>query len=263
MRNQNYISQQSSYLMPTLLRLIILMFTLSRCSSWTIVPDRIVAPSLTVASARQEDFDFSSVLGWDQYYKCKDIIHDKSYITEWHNSIAFDEILKYISPGSSCLIVGCGVSRLPRVIYDAHNVKCIDNPTKIVCFDSSKECLEQLKTQFPSPLPESIDLVCGDVLNLTNSLDGANSSNTLFDIIIDKGLLDALLCGEGWNGPVESFMRESIAVMKPGSQYLLISYPLPKSTQTFLQDVTKSKLQWQFRMEGGNSRVQLSIATCH
>mmetsp|Transcript_26926 Transcript_26926/g.59134 ORF Transcript_26926/g.59134 Transcript_26926/m.59134 type:complete len:182 (-) Transcript_26926:126-671(-) len=118
-----------------------------------------------------------------------------------------------------------------------------------------------------------IEYVCGDVTQLSkyfvavDDTDNAESCNgervvgedqdrhnnteiesVLFDIIIDKGLTDAILCGEGWDGPLEKLLYESAKVLSMGTgQYLLISYKLPSSTKEFLMTVGKSVgLEWDF-----------------
>ena len=76
-----------------------------------------------------------------------------------------------------------------------------------------------------------------------------NSSQQLsFDIIIDKGLTDAILCGEGWDGPLEKVLYESAKILSMGTgRYLLISYQLPSSTKEFLVNVGKDVgLEWEF-----------------
>ncbi|KAI2490302.1 hypothetical protein MHU86_24266 [Fragilaria crotonensis] len=252
---------------PQFTQVIVLgIYTLTWCTSsraWTL-PTRPSSHHV-VASAASRDFDFSSILGWNNFYQQDDAI------VEWHSSIPLEALMDYIPKGSSCLIIGCGNSRLPKAIYDVHG-----SETKICCLDSSQTCLDQLKqqwdfvestTSFQSTTnrtlscshPDCVSFVCGDAVELTKTL----GPDTNFDRIIDKGLMDALLCGEGWNAPVERLLRESIQVLSEGGQYLLISYRLPKSTEAFLQTVTTPALQWSFHLDNGhaNERVQISLAT--
>jgi hypothetical protein len=74
--------------------------------------------------------------------------------------------------------------------------------------------------------------VCGGATKLSSVLPPSK----LYDVIIDKGLMDAIFCGEGWNGPIESLVRrESGKVLCPGGLYLLASYRLPTSTKEFFE----------------------------
>lgn len=122
-----------------------------------------------------------------------------------------------------------------------------------------------------------IDYVCGDATQLSQYFSpfvGSNDSDenyngdsvvnqdrighkdptdqsTSFDIIIDKGLTDAILCGEGWDGPLEKLLHESAKVLSTKTgKYLLISYKLPSSTKQFLVTVGKTVgLEWEFDFE--------------
>lgn len=249
--------------------IILGIYTLTWCTSsraWSIATrtsSRVSRVIVTAAASR--DFDFSSTLGWDIFYQQDDAV------VEWHSSIPLETLIDCIPRGSSCLIIGCGNSRLPKAIHEAH-----DGATKICCLDSSQTCLDQLRRQWgfveienpiqsstnialSSSPPDCVSFVCGDAVELTKTL----GTNTKFDRIIDKGLMDALLCGEGWNAPVERLLRESIQILSEGGQYLLISYRLPKSTEDFFQKVTTPELEWSFHHDtnGANERVQVSFAT--
>ena len=206
------------------------------------------------------------VVGSNDFYQQDDTV------VEWHSSVPLAILVEYIPKPSSCLIVGCGNSRLPKAIDDAHY-----GETQICCLDSSQTCLDQLQrqwgvvesstliqtstnTEFSSSTPDCISSVCRDAAELTKTL----GTDTKFDRIIDKGLMDAFLCGEGWNVPVERLIRESIQVLNDGGQYLLVSYRLPKSTEAFLESVSSPHLEWSFRLDNigpSNERVQVSIAT--
>lgn len=233
------------------------------------------------------DFDFSSQQGWNDFYD-DDTTAD---ITEWHRSVPLQVLIDaYIPLGSSCLVVGCGNSQLPRAIYDAHshqqqqlpNEKSSTMSTKITCLDSSSTCLEQLRRQFDDTNAVKdgiVSFVCGDAVKLTETLLQANGDTSAnipdsFDVIIDKGLSDAILCGEGWNGPLEHLMHESIKVLsrtnnnsskhqqhQTPATYLLVSYKLPKSTQQFLQQVSIPHVEWSFGRPEGTGKVQVSLAT--
>ena len=220
---------------------------------------------LSLASlSASRDFDFSSQQGWNNFYEQGD------EVTEWHSSISFDILLEqYIPRGSSILIIGCGNSKLPKYIYDAYNSDSDD--THICCLDSSQACLDQLQRQFENDDNDNdndtpnnnVSFVCGDAVELTKTVGVGGASKPKFDIIIDKGLVDALLCGEGWNVPLERLLQESSRILleKKGSKYLLISYQLPKSTQEFMKQVTCDTLEWSFQRPESNGRVQVSVAT--
>jgi hypothetical protein len=192
--------------------------------------------------------------------------------TEWHSSISLDDIASMVPQNGRCLIIGCGNSLLPDVILQQRQ-NPPGPPKSLVLLDSSPTCLDQLRERYQnttySKIDTAIDYICGDVTRLSkyfdigdedddnddndNDDDDDDNNNRrgggLFDIIIDKGLTDAILCGEGWDYLLEKVLYESSKILsKDGSgRYLLISYQLPSSTKDFLIDVGKQVgLEWEF-----------------
>ena len=187
--------------------------------------------------------------------------------TEWHSSISLDDIASMVPQNGRCLIIGCGNSLLPDVLLQRQNPP--GPPKSLVLLDSSPTCLDQLRERYQdttyAKIDTEIDYICGDVTRLSkyfdiddeyddNDNDDDDDDNNrrgggLFDIIIDKGLTDAILCGEGWDYLLEKVLYESSKILsKDGSgRYLLISYQLPSSTKDFLIDVGKQVgLEWEF-----------------
>ena len=200
-------------------------------------------------------FDFSSVSEWEAYYAA----NENDAVEEWHSSVPLDVIVDHMCLGNSgksvarILMVGCGISRLPETVWQrAAN-------TDVTLFDSSPTCMEHLNKRYSS----SARYVCGDALQLSKLLTGSDGDSSHYDVLVDKGLMDALLCGEGWNGPVQQLMQEAATVLRPGSgRYLLVSYRLPASTQDFLASIGRDVgLRWEFDCKGSNDRVGISIAT--
>ena len=189
-------------------------------------------------------FDFSSTIGWEEYYQCDDSV------IEWHFSIPLEVIADLVPIKSTCLVVGCGNSHLPRVIYNRRE------PLSLACLDSSQTCLDQLQQRDGASCPRMTFLL-GNAVKLTKVLHGINK----YDSIVDKGLLDALMCGEGWNDPIAQLLDEVGQVLRTGGTYLLVCYKLSSATREFLEQVgSKAGLSWIFDLEGSNDRVSISIA---
>lgn len=92
---------------------------------------------------------------------------------------------------------------------------------------------------------------------MSSSIPNKNVTKTI-DCIFDKGLLDALLCSEGWNGLVERLFGEVSALLATGGSYILVSYQLPSSTKEFL---SKLGMRWEFGLFANKyGRVELSRA---
>ena len=247
-------------------------------------------------------FDFSSQSKWDQFYVNSGV--DESF--EWHSSISLEDIASYVKPGSNCLMVGCGNSKLPALVLSKYHHQNRPTSTKstpprsqprLVLLDTSQTCVDQLQQLYNknSTGDVIINCVCGDATQLStldlflndgdgddagaidsssklvddeqddaNVVDTDSSSSSLFDIIIDKGLTDVILCNEGWNGPLEKVYKEASKILKSSGKYLLISYKLPSSTKEFLTNVAGNNigLDWELDIPSiSNDRVSVSIAT--
>ena len=210
----------------------------------------------------QESFDFSSRQGWDDFYTTQEDKLDHNFEYEWHasisNDVIVDEIMKYHLPGgdqgdgssSSSLFIGCGNSALPRHFYDS----CKGRVT-VTCQDYSKPCLDILQNLHGKDCP-NMKFVQGDVTQLSDTF-----LNETFTTVVDKGLMDALMCCEDWSATVDKLIKELTAVLQErDGVYILISYKLAASTKAFLQDAS-STLVWTFDIEGkSNDRVSVSIA---
>jgi hypothetical protein len=100
-----------------------------------------------------------------------------------------------------------------------------------------------------------VEYVCGDATKLSNYfIQPEVGEQCVFDIIVDKGLSDAILCSEGFDGPLRNLMEESAKVLKRGGQYLLVSYAIPTSTQDFIRELgRKHDLEWEFDVDIGSA----------
>ena len=241
--------------------------------------------SKLISSMSIKSFDFASSSAWDTFYRQEEkeqemasagVSSSTKTATEWHSSISLDEIASAVPPNGRCLVVGCGNSNLPDRILQRHDRLL---PRSLVLLDTSPTCLDQLRERYQGTTNDDIDIdrsssdfaysnteieyVCGDATQLSKyfaiDIDEDDdddddekkikgSQGLLFDMIIDKGLTDAILCGEGWDGPLEKVLYESAKILSMGTgRYLLISYQLPSSTKEFLVNVGNNVgLEWEF-----------------
>ena len=204
--------------------------------------------SLSVAASSSSiddylDFDFSSKAGWDRFYQQK-LDDDPS---EWHSSVPLETLAELVPyDAHHCLVVGCGTSQLPSTLQKARPT------TSIALLDSSATCLDELKVRYG----ETMKYICGDATKMSSLVDHE------YDVLLDKGLMDAIFCGDGWEAPITSLVEHSSRIMAKGGSYVLVSYKLPRSTRDFLQDAgAKHGLSWQFDVKGSNGRVGISIGT--
>ena len=184
--------------------------------------------------------------------------------------------------------------------------------TQLILMDTSPTCLQQVQSRLrlqhhtktvtngdrkkivDAAVATEVKYVCGDSTRLSEYFSSSSSkaapdSNTddvVFDVIVDKGLADAIWCNEGWDGMLERLFDEVAKVLrKPssavltatssstdrketeqhaGGKYILVCYKLSKSHKEFLIDVGKKVgLEWEFDIPHpfSNNRVSVSIAT--
>ena len=219
-------------------------------------------PLLTtvVQSSNTDAFDFSSKSGWDQFYEKRSVSSDNQTFEpyEWHSSMKHDEIFSSTLPTScidgSILVVGCGNSLLPIDLDNYHK-----GQSHIICLDYSSSCINQLVESWGSR--SNMSFVVGDATRLENIPDVAKFEGKI-GAIVDKGLIDALMCGEGWNGDVERLLTSAARQLKRGGTYVCVSYKLSAATKEFLLDVGRNVgFEWEFDLEDeNNTRVSLSKA---
>jgi len=197
------------------------------------------------AFSKDSSFDFSSKQGWEEYYNRQG---KEALDMEWHSSISLNDIAEMVPEEESleCLMVGCGTSHLPDAVLQKRK------GVSITLLDSSSSCINQLQQRYGNKMK----YVCGDATRMSTFL-----SSSTYDMILDKGLMDALFCGEGWDHPIQSLLLESANILKPGGSYLLLGYRLMSATKDFLEQTGElNGLQWKFDCEGSTERVMVSIA---
>eukprot|EP00640_Fibrocapsa_japonica_P006328 CAMPEP_0113953538 /NCGR_PEP_ID=MMETSP1339-20121228/91028_1 /TAXON_ID=94617 /ORGANISM="Fibrocapsa japonica" /LENGTH=111 /DNA_ID=CAMNT_0000962273 /DNA_START=458 /DNA_END=793 /DNA_ORIENTATION=- /assembly_acc=CAM_ASM_000762 len=91
-----------------------------------------------------------------------------------------------------------------------------------------------------------MSFVHGDATKLDHVFSDKIKSKELFNAVVDKGLIDALLCDEGWCYYVEKTLKGIAEILADGGVFLLIGFKLPDSTKDFLRGSTQNELDWQF-----------------
>jgi hypothetical protein len=192
--------------------------------------------SLASSSSSTSSFDFSSTHGWEDYYH-----NNTQAVEEWHSDMSLSSLASLVPPSSHCLVVGCGTSHMPRYLLDR-------SVLHLTLLDSSKSCIHLLQERYGS----SVNYVCGDATSLSSHVAEV-------DVIFDKGLMDALLCGEGWDYTVQRLLQQAQEVLVTEGRYILVSYRLAPSTKDFL--LQQEGWEWEFDINLSTERVGVSIAT--
>ena len=144
---------------------------------------------------------------WDERYKANDTTFD------WFVSFEplRDIITPLVKPENKILVVGCGNSRLSAQLYDAG----FPNITNI---DISEVVINQMRARYKEL--DRMEWLRMDVLKL----DFPDNS---FDLIIDKGTVDSLLCGSNSFHNVYQMNKQMSRVMKKGARCVTITYGQP------------------------------------
>ncbi|KAL0240466.1 hypothetical protein I308_106260 [Cryptococcus tetragattii IND107] len=154
----------------------------------------------------------------------------------------FEELTAGIDTGKDAriLMLGCGNSALGEVLYDA-------GWKNIVNIDYSKIVIEQMQERHSEKRPEMTWLEM-DVMDLKF---GENE----FDLIIDKGTMDAMLTtkGDPWNPPeidvkaCTQEVSEALRVLRkrPGSKFAYFTFGQPHFRKRYMQNRPKFTLTHQ------------------
>jgi len=123
----------------------------------------------------------------------------------------------------SLLVIGCGTSTLSHDLY-------LEGFTSVTSIDYSEAVINKMKRQHPNC--PGLTYLVADVRNLAFA-DGT------FCAVIDKAVLDALLCGS--ESDTAALLREAQRVLRPGGRFLLITFGQPSARVPLL---TQPPLTW-------------------
>lgn len=161
--------------------------------------------------------NYSNLEFWDNRFKTAKGLFD------WYAD--YDQIKKIVyamglEKSSRILMVGCGNSKLSEQMYD-------DGFTNIVNTDISPACIKYMQNYYEKT-EKKMEWLVEDATALSFE-DGS------FDCVIDKGTVDALVCGEHIDSCLKLY-REMARVTKAGAQFIVITYMGPKGRQLLYED---------------------------
>ena len=130
-----------------------------------------------------------------------------------------EHLVQHIKPNHRILMVGCGNSRLSEEMYDDgfRNIHNVDISSVVIQAMQEKNARR--------------DEMTWEVMDCTH-MEPLKSSS--FDVVIDKGTLDAILCGSSSTASAEQMCSECARVLKDEGVFILISYGQPESRIGYL-----------------------------
>mmetsp|Transcript_4187 Transcript_4187/g.13771 ORF Transcript_4187/g.13771 Transcript_4187/m.13771 type:complete len:207 (-) Transcript_4187:149-769(-) len=151
---------------------------------------------------------------WDERYT-KD---PESF--DWYQRYAgvSDLLAKYVKKDDAILMAGCGNSRMSEDMLD-------DGYASITNVDISRVVIDQMSEKYKDKLTYKQMNVC--------SLEFPEES---FDCVIAKGVMDALLCGEGSTANVAKMCLEASRVLKSNGVFFVVSYGVPDNRTQYLEN---------------------------
>ncbi|KAL0210039.1 hypothetical protein P9112_010123 [Eukaryota sp. TZLM1-RC] len=150
---------------------------------------------------------------WNERYKKEPNTNFDWYLTY----VNLREILApHLNENARILVVGCGNSRLSYQLYE-------EGYKNIVSMDISDLVIDQMREKYKESAPE-LEWVTMDV----RKLDFPSES---FDIVLDKGTMDALLCGKDSFENVYAAHKEINRILKPDGVYVNVTYGQPESRE--------------------------------
>ena len=124
--------------------------------------------------------------------------------------------------------VGCGNSRLSEELYEEgfEDITNIDFSTKVIT-----QMEEKNKVKYPKMSYKVMD-----------ALDMKEFQTGSFNVILDKGTLDSILCGDDSGSNVQTLINEIYRVLAPGGRYICITYGDPEHRKKYYETQNWSNL---------------------
>lgn len=167
--------------------------------------------------------EYGSASYWEQRYRSQNTDFD------WY--LRFDHfkhiVAELANPSSQILVIGCGNSTMSADMYN-------EGFTNITNIDISDTVIKNMREKY-SHL-EGMTWHTMDVRKMPQF------TNQQFDLVIDKGTTDAILCGNNSFRNAELMNREIFRLLKVGGHFVVISYGLP---ETRLDLFNKPNFHWK------------------
>ncbi|CAO2825235.1 unnamed protein product [Amaranthus hypochondriacus] len=190
-------------------------------------------------------YNYSDASYWDARY-----IQESASFDWYQRYSALRPFLRNFIPTSSpVLMVGCGNAAISEDMVK-------DGYEEIMNIDISSVAIEMMKRKH-AHIPQ-LKYMQMDVRDMSIFADDS------FGSVIDKGTLDALMCGNDAQISASRMLGEVSRLLKPGGVYLLITYGDPKVRVPYL---SRQVYNWKIELyiiskPGFEGTVVRSTETC-
>jgi len=168
---------------------------------------------------------------WEERYQKAEAHYDwlQRYYPSCNERPLRDLILENVSGDDRVLIVGCGVSNMTRDMFE-------DGYENITSIDRS---FWAIKVQNElNQYPNDLKYTQMDVRDMSFK-DGS------FDVVIDKALLDCIICGPEPQKVSEAMLSEINRVLTPTGSFLCVSHGDEASRKKYIKNV--KKFRWKYK----------------
>ena len=176
---------------------------------------------------------------------------------EWyHDYHALKGLLdNFLNKEDNICLIGCGTSEMAADM-------AADGYKSIMNLDISRICIDEMQTRYAdiSGPPVSLKkkklkkgqrltaddfpkIILGQDLGGVQWRQGnacdleATFDNQIFDVVLDKALLDALYCAQKPQKQVRAYLQEMDRILKPSGLFFCVSYGLPETRLEKLENV--------------------------
>jgi len=164
---------------------------------------------------------------WDQRYE-----QETGEFYDWFKGwVDLKPVLEdQLNPSHRVLMLGCGNSKLSEDMYH-------DGFKNIVNNDFSETVISSMQAKYKETAPE-MEWKVMDVMDMQDFPDAS------FDVAIDKGTMDAIMCEKGdvWEldpniaERCHSMCAEVTRILKPGGKYIQITFGQPHFRKRVLEN---------------------------
>lgn len=172
-----------------------------------------------------ETVGYSKKSFWNERFEKSDSNFD--WYADWEQLEKYFKV--FLTQDSTILMVGCGNSKMSSQMYKS-NFKNITN------IDISDVVIGKMQKQFPEMKWIEMDAT------------KMGFEDNSFDCAIDKGTLDAIMCGNDPSPPAH-MIREMHRVTKKGGHYCIITHGEPESRLDYFEKFKNEKCDFDIKCE--------------